>query len=69
MHLSHDLVTQATRQEPAYQFLCVKIVREPEFNPACLVQSLQLIHGERQVETCKIVLQLRKLSGSDDGND
>lgn len=40
MHLCQDLVSQTAVGECTEHLLCIKVVREPEFNPACLVKPL-----------------------------
>jgi hypothetical protein len=67
--LGQDLVAQTAINERPDQFFCIEIMREAEFDPACLVQRFQLVGGEHQVEACEVVLQLRELSRSDNGDD
>jgi hypothetical protein len=41
--LRHDPVSQTAVADRTHHRLCIQVVREPEFNPACLVKRLQLI--------------------------
>jgi pimeloyl-ACP methyl ester carboxylesterase len=43
MRLCQDLVAQTAVADCPRHRLCIYVIREPEFNPACIVQFLQLI--------------------------
>src|SRR5580704_13675680 len=67
--LGQNTVPETAVSKCPGQLLRVKLVRESECNPAGLVKHPYLVRRERQVEAPEIVLQLRKPSRTDDGND
>src|SRR3984893_17654031 len=69
MRLRQDLVSHATERNRADGFFSVKVIWESGIDLARLVECLYLFRRERQVEARKIILQLRKLSCPDDGDD
>src|SRR6266849_480153 len=66
---SHDLVSDATVHSRADVLFGVKVIWGTGIALARLVECLYLFRRERQVEARKIILQLRKLSCPDDGDD
>jgi hypothetical protein len=69
MHLRQDFVSQAAVADGTDHFFCVQVLRKPQFDAAGVFKRLYLFRSERQVEAREIVLQLRKLSRANDGDD
>jgi hypothetical protein len=66
---SHDTISHATVHSRADLLFGVKVIWESGIDLARLVECLYLFRRENQVEARKIILQLRKLSCPDDGDD
>ena len=66
---SHDPVSHATVRIRTDMLFGVKAIGKSGIDLARLVECLYLFRRERKVEARKIILQLRKLSRPDDGDD
>jgi hypothetical protein len=64
--LEQEAVPHAAIPDCTHHFFLVKMLREAEFNSTRVVQALQLFGGEFQIQTGKIVLELRYLPRSHD---
>src|SRR6266436_5499380 len=66
--IHHEAVPYAAIAGSTNHFSLVNTLGESEFDLACFIELFQLFGGEFQIQTAEIVLELRYLPRSHDGD-
>src|SRR6195256_6446206 len=66
--LEQQAIPHAAIPDCASRFSLVSTLGKSEFDSACSIEGLQLFGGEHEIQTAEIVLELRYLPCSNDGD-